>query len=442
MQVPCRRGIITVQCHPERRKSLSSEPSKMETDGAVPEFRPSEITQESVEAALKNDKGSDARLVSFTVQECTKKGDNYATLVARVNVHYTLCETNHNVSYVVKYNPKHFKAFEKFAYVLYKKEVMFYQYLVHDIQSQLQEAGQQPLRVPRCFHTSLEENQEVVILEDLRPRGFKMFDRKKGMDVAHTKLVLEELARLHAASYLLKAKIPDLADKYPVLSLDWLNYADEARDVTFNTFSKQMDTVKDVLNKVGGYEVAENWLGRNREGVLEMLAEQLARVPPFDLLCHGDCWNNNVLFRYNEEEVPVEVMLLDLQVCRQASLATDLNYLFHTSLEGHVRKTNLDSFLDIYYSTFLGVTEAGKTAMPFSRQELHQEYKNRLQYGLLLAMLVTVIVICEGDINKENQDGFTDSLRDVLDDLVSTSPILRPRFLSIFDEMIENKIIE
>ncbi|XP_063597704.1 uncharacterized protein LOC134774276 [Penaeus indicus] len=271
---------------------------------------------------------------------------------------------------------------------------MFYQYLVHDIQSQLQEAGQQPLRVPRCFHTSLEENQEVVILEDLRPRGFKMFDRKKGMDVAHTKLVLEELARLHAASYLLKAKIPDLADKYPVLSLDWLNYADEARDVTFKTFSKQMDIVKDMLNKVGGYEVAENWLGRNKERVLEILAEQLARVPPFDLLCHGDCWNNNVLFRCNEE-VPVEVMLLDLQMCRQASLATDLNYLFHTRVQ-------------------------------------------ELQYDLLLAMLVTIIIICEGDINKENQDSFTDSMRDVLDDLVSTSPILRPRFLSIFDEMIEN----
>lgn len=134
-------------------------------------------------------------------------------------------------------------------------------------------------------------------------------------------------------------------------------------------------------------------------------------------------------------------MLLDLQLCRQASPATDLNYLFHSSLEGFVRKTNLESFLDIYYSSFLSVAEAGKTAIPFSREELRQEYKNNLEYGLLLAMLVTVIVICEGDINKEDEDGFTDSLKDVLDELVATSPILRPRFLSIFDEMIENKVI-
>ncbi|XP_037797735.1 uncharacterized protein LOC119592916 [Penaeus monodon] len=421
----------------------SSSPSEtMEPNGAAAELRPREITQESVAAALRNDKGSDARLVSFAVQECTKKGDNYATLVARVIVNYTLCETDHKASYVVKYNPRHFKAFEKFASVMFRKETLFYQYLAQEIQSQLQEAGQTPLRVPRCFHTSLKINQEVIFLEDLQLRGFRMFDRKKGMDVAHTKLVLEELARLHAASYLLKAKIPDLAEKYPVLSLDWLNYADEARDVMFKTFSKQMDTVKDMLNKVGGYEVAENWLSRNRERVLEILDISSERVPPFDVLCHGDCWNNNMLFRYNEEEVPVEVMLLDLQMCRQTSLATDLTYLFHTSLEGHVRKTNVETFLDTYFSAFLGVTEAGKTAMPFSRQELRQEYKNHLEYGLLLALMVTVMVICEGDVNKEDQESFSDSVRDILDDLVSSSPILRPRFLCMFDEMMENGIIQ
>lgn len=135
-------------------------------------------------------------------------------------------------------------------------------------------------------------------------------------------------------------------------------------------------------------------------------------------------------------------MLLDLQMCRQTSLATDLTYLFHTSLEGHVRKTNVETFLDTYFSAFLGVTEAGKTAMPFSRQELRQEYKNHLEYGLLLALMVTVMVICEGDVNKEDQESFSDSVRDILDDLVSSSPILRPRFLCMFDEMMENGIIQ
>ncbi|XP_047501428.1 uncharacterized protein LOC125047255 [Penaeus chinensis] len=413
----------------------------METGGAASEHRPSEITQESVEAALRNDKGSDARLVSFTVQECGKKGDNYATFVDRVNVIYSLLETTHSVSYVVKYNPNRFKAFEELSYVVFVKEAMFYEHLVQDIQSQLNEIGQKPLRVPQCYYTSLEENREVIFLEDLRPKGFTMFDRKKGMDVAHTKLVLEELARLHAASYLLKVKTPDLAEKYPILNMDWLNYADDARETVQERFSDQMDMVRDMLKKVGGYEVAENWLKRNKVRILEILENNIKGVPPFDVLCHGDCWTNNVLFRYNEKEVPVEVMLLDLQMCRQASLATDLTYLFYTSLEGHVRTSNLESFLDTYYSAFLGVTEAGKSSLPFSRQELRREYNHRLEYGLLLALLATVIVLCEGDVAEENEEDFSESVKKVLEKLVSKSTILRPRFLCMFDEMIENGII-
>ncbi|XP_037797734.1 uncharacterized protein LOC119592915 [Penaeus monodon] len=306
---------------------------------------------------------------------------------------------------------------------------MFYQHLVHEIQSQLQKVGQPALRVPRCFYTSVEESREVIFLEDLCPKGFRMFDRKKGLDVAHTKLVLEELARLHAASWLLKDEIPDLVDKYPILTLDILNYADDARETMQGLFCRQMDVVKNMLNEVGGYEVAENWLGRNKERVLEILHNSLKRAPPFDALCHGDCWTNNLVFRYNEADVPVEVMLLDLQVCRQASLATDLNYLFHTSLEGQVRKTNLQTLIDIYFSAFLRVTEAGKRAMPFSRQELRQEYRNHLEFGLLNAVLLNVMVLCEGGINKEDQEGFSESMRDALDQLVSTSPLLRPRFL-------------
>ncbi|XP_063597701.1 uncharacterized protein LOC134774272 [Penaeus indicus] len=359
--------------------SATSEHFTVATNDVV--FRPSEITQESVEAALKNDKGSDARLVSFTVQECTKKGDNFATLVARVNVNFSSGRVNNATSYIVKYNPNRLKLLENFGYISFQKEQVFYQQLINLIQLQLQEIGQTPLKVPQCFYSSLEENREVIFLDDLGPRGFRMFNRKKGMDVAHTKLVLEELARLHAASYLLKAKIPDLAEEHPILNLDYFNYDDNAAQTIQAIFANHTGMVQGMLNKIGGYEVAENWLARNKERGLEIMENQLQRVPPFDVLCHGDCWINNVLFRY-EDNVPVEVMLLDFQLCRQASLATDLNFLLHTSLEGHVRKTKLETFLDIYFSTFFGVTEAGKTVMPFSREELRQEYRNRLEYGL------------------------------------------------------------
>jgi len=41
---------------------------------------------------------------------------------------------------------------------------------------------------------------EYVLLQDLRPFGFKNVDRLEGLDMAHTKSVLKKMAQWHAAS--------------------------------------------------------------------------------------------------------------------------------------------------------------------------------------------------------------------------------------------------
>lgn len=45
-----------------------------------------------------------------------------------------------------------------------------------------------------------EINDDVLILEDLRLKGFKNYNRHLGLDLVHTKAVLQKLAQFHAAS--------------------------------------------------------------------------------------------------------------------------------------------------------------------------------------------------------------------------------------------------
>ncbi|XP_047500993.1 uncharacterized protein LOC125047012 [Penaeus chinensis] len=346
-------------------------------------------------------------------------------------------------SYIVKCDPRRIKVLQDFTYIGFQKELVFYQQLVHELQLQLQDAGQTPLKVPRCFYTSFEENREVIFLEDLGPKGFKMSDRKVGVDAAHTKLILEELAGLHAASYLLKAKIPDLNKKYPILNLDWLTYADNARRSTQGLFSDVMDTASKLLHHIGGYEGAVAWLDKNKLRAAELIENELRSVPPFDVLCHGDCWINNVLFRYADEGVPVEVMLLDLQLVRLASLATDLNYLLHTSLKGQTRRDNLSSFLSAYYQRFSQVLAAGGSAVPFSLQDLTQEYKNHLTYGLITGLLAVVFGL-RGEEGLNDSDGkadLQDKRKDHLIRAMTNQPNIRDKLVFLIDEMIENGII-
>ncbi|XP_070000477.1 uncharacterized protein [Penaeus vannamei] len=413
----------------------------MESDREV--LRPSEITKERVEAALKADKGSEAKMVSFAVQELTKAGENFVTFVVRVNVKFSSENGDDVVSYAVKYDPRRCKAVKDFILACFHKELVFYQNIVHDIQAQLHEIGLKPLRVPKCFYTSLEEHREVIFLEDISKKGFKKSEFEDGLDVAHTTLILEELARLHAASYLLKAKIPDLAEKYPVLNLDWVTYADSARRNTQGLFGNIMDSASKLLRHIGGREVAVAWLEENKTRAAEIIEHELRREPPFDVLCHGDCWNNNVLFRYTDKGVPVEVILLDLQIVRLASLATDLNYVLHTSLEGHTRRENFTSFLAIYYERFTQVLSAGGSAVPFSLEDLTQEYRNHLVYGLIMCLMSVVFSLDWQEDASYSEGGaeFQDQRNKILIRAMADKPQIRDKFLFLIDEMIENGIM-
>lgn len=54
----------------------------------------------------------------------------------------------------------------------------------------------------------------MIVFEDLRPLGYVMADRQSGLDEAHCKLVLNKLAKFHAASVALYEKDPKSMEKY------------------------------------------------------------------------------------------------------------------------------------------------------------------------------------------------------------------------------------
>ena len=64
----------------------------------------------------------------------------------------------------------------------------------------LAKIDEEPLKVTEEIFIHDVPNEEVLIMKNLRLEGYKLFDRFKGMDIPHTILVLEEMARFHATS--------------------------------------------------------------------------------------------------------------------------------------------------------------------------------------------------------------------------------------------------
>lgn len=156
--------------------------------------------------------------------------------------------------------------------------------------------------IPRCLYTCDLEFEEILIFEDLQHLGFEMFDRHSEVTFPHAVLVMRVLGKLHAISYGLRdqnferlspyRKIVDLftVRKNSSLLQQYINMQVEKAKSTLNTDdSELLAKLSDIFSN-GAMKV-----------ILECVNGELAE--PYSVFCHGDCWNNNLLFRSEVERL-------------------------------------------------------------------------------------------------------------------------------------------
>ena len=272
------------------------------TEAANPQIDPHDlINVKDVSITLRNDKGTNAKLKKITIKDFTKKGDNYGCIVTSVNVSYIENGLDKETSYVAKLNPRRSAGFDK-SKLMFKKEIGFYTEILPLLNEELKGVNEPALRIPKCFHCVTEELLEVIYLEDLRTLGFKMCDRRKGMNKDQTDLIVIELARFHAASSLLMDRGEyqgcDMVEKFPVLHECYDSLMDECDPVNMNTFLVGFINLDvKIAEKLGGYEEVKQFLLERAKDGRSLLLEQLKCKDQFKVICHGDCWNNNFVFR-------------------------------------------------------------------------------------------------------------------------------------------------
>ncbi|XP_076066181.1 uncharacterized protein LOC143039817 [Oratosquilla oratoria] len=409
------------------------------------------ITEDLVRNCLRADKGQGAVLQSFEVRDFTKKGDNYMTIVTSVFVQYRKDEKDHSISYVVKLNPQRaMAALNNALELIFTKETGFYKEISPALNKQLELTGQPGLRVAHSPYARTKKGEEAVIMEDLRGRGFKMVDRLEGLDDKHCLLVIKELARFHAASLLYKEKEdPDILGKFPFLFEPWmkadLTPQEKQDEETFGKFtSSNIDAVIQIATHLGKYEKVIDYLRKLNVDCLQTYKAALAPKEPFGVITHGDCWSNNILFRYDENGSPVEVMLVDLQILRYASPTLDINYLLFTSLQGKYRREYVDMYLREYYSVIEEVLHAGGCEVPFTSEELRRDYESNNVFGFLSAACILPIIMDSSgkvfDVENMEDDNLDEILKEsqghILDKL--KNPLVKTRFVYLFEDIAES----
>ena len=194
-------------------------------------------------------------------------------------------------------NPPRTKENMQLTNSMFRKEIGFFTDVLSLLNSELARVGEQPLRVAKYLHGVCELGREVVYLEDLRSSGFISYDRKKGLDVEHVILIIHELSRLHASSVLLMSRkdYREIENKIPTLEELWFMVDDKNQMQTL--FYGLMETGVNIAENCPGYERVHIHLKKIMNNVMETMSEDLKFEDHLKVICHGDSWTTNFLFR-------------------------------------------------------------------------------------------------------------------------------------------------
>ncbi|CAD7093801.1 unnamed protein product [Hermetia illucens] len=302
-----------------------------------------------IQNALRSYLGDDTiKILTYKASPASAKGDNYVCILSRIFVEYTSKshQDTQSGNYILKAtlngeNSDEIKAaFD--SYGTYDHEIEMYDKVSPKIRDVLKKVGYLEDLVPKAV--KVDPEHQSILLEDLNAMGYKMANVRAGLDEPHAKMVLKKLAKMHAASAFANSEKPGTFKR---CDKGIFNKHSSAFDKFFNL---NLEACARIVSSWEGYET----YGEKLFKLLPHFTKYGVRVMEpkdhhFNVLTHGDLWSNNTMFKYNESNQVVDVILFDLQFCTWTSPTIDLHYFFHTSLTDDLRINNTEELVHYYY---------------------------------------------------------------------------------------------
>ncbi|XP_069690958.1 uncharacterized protein [Periplaneta americana] len=393
---------------------------------------PSWLNAELLQTALKSASDPDPKVISFEVKNATAAGDNYSSDMYRVKVNYTQGDTAKTTSVIVKV-AKHFDIFDKISTELnpFQREINVFTHILPYLQDFLRDIfpGKfQPFGA-NLLHSSNELSTTYLIMEDLKESGFKIAERMRGLDMNHSLLVMKNLGRYHAASVVLHEKQPEklryfMESFYNPSNKDMM---DKFYNGILRNVAREVETWPDYKERFASklHKLADDPFMHCVNAVKRDEEE-------FNVLCHGDLWLNNMMFRYSEEtgEV-VDVRFVDYQIGYWTSPAVDLQYFFHTSVSTDLIDKRHVLIQEYYNSLTDTLTKLGYKHLQPTMSQLEKQLNKRGLHAVMTSTTALPIIIVDKinapDINELINKGNKIHLSEAYNSAMK-------KFLPVFEE--------
>jgi hypothetical protein len=137
--------------------------------------------------------------------------ENFVSVLYRAKIKIEILETKtrQSVDVILKVLLSNLPEIKEYG--IFPRERFVYERIIGSLEKMWLEVGEEIQFAPKSYKFETEP-YEIIVLEDLKAGKFKMLDRKVGLDIEQTKLVLMKLAKFHAASAVRFQKVENLLD--------------------------------------------------------------------------------------------------------------------------------------------------------------------------------------------------------------------------------------
>ncbi|XP_075165607.1 uncharacterized protein LOC142238001 [Haematobia irritans] len=286
------------------------------------------------------------KINKFSANTPFAAGENFLSILWAIEIEAALKDgSNKTLKYMLKVPPTAQQALQLIAMLnSFNREKICYYKLFPIFDEMYRKAGKVTKIAPKAFKLDKDLGFEVILMEDVRQEGFMNMNRLIGLDMEHTQEALKKIAEFHAASatYIAeKGSLPDLL-MHPILNdkiLPMLKKAQEPQEKIMLE-SLPLYKMEDIKEKFASYQ---------SKYVHDMVEAEKRPLGGFDVLSHGDCWSNNIMFQHSDDDKVSNTLLVDFQAGRITSPAMDLTYflLGSTCLENKIKF--YDYFVQYYH---------------------------------------------------------------------------------------------
>nr|XP_022909481.1 uncharacterized protein LOC111420665 [Onthophagus taurus] len=343
----------------------------------------------------------------FDVSSTNKKGDGYMSVIYNATITSTnedeRNEKNKKVSVIVKLSPEN-KSFREQAFTkeLFENEIMFYHEILtsfHEFQKS--KSIEKPfIFAPKCYASTMMNEREGLVLENLKVKGFQLWNRMIPMDRNHLEITLKGYAKFHALSIAFKDQHKEKFLEYKTRMHDVFELYDR-NSVSKESFQKMAEGVTSYFDPIKDKKYLEKFVNylqsmKDTSGLFYS-----KNMDEYGVVIHGDGWCNNMMYKYEDStnnSKPLDICFLDFQIINYNTPIHDFTHFFYTS-SSKEDQDNLEHYINMYYETLSDFIKklGSDPEKTYPKSVFNAHWKKYCSNGINVAMFMIKMMTSESD---------------------------------------------